>query len=94
MTIIKFFYIILWLGLSIGFAEVLRDFTNEKKFNLEGTKRPDRLFINENEALIQMFSSGMGYGTLTEDVAKPFIERGELMVRSGDMGYSLFRRHR
>jgi hypothetical protein len=31
MTIIKFFYIILWLGLSIGFFEVLRDFTNEMR---------------------------------------------------------------
>jgi hypothetical protein len=31
MAIIKFFYIILWLGLSIGFYEVLRDFTNEMR---------------------------------------------------------------
>ena len=27
-----------------------------------------------------MFASGVGYGTLTQEVAKPFIERGELIT--------------
>lgn len=49
------------------------------KFNLENSKRPGRLFINENAALIRMFSAGIGYGTLTEDIAKPFIDSGELI---------------
>jgi LysR family transcriptional repressor of citA len=50
-----------------------------KKFGLEKTKRPDRLFVNENEALVRMFSAGIGYGTLTEDIAKPHIENGDLI---------------
>jgi len=50
-----------------------------KKFNLEKTKRPDRLFVNENASLIRMFAAGIGYGTLTEDIAKPYLESGELI---------------
>lgn len=57
----------------------LTTFNYLKKFGLEKTKRPDRLFINENEALIRMFVSGLGYGTLTESIAKPFLESGDLI---------------
>lgn len=49
------------------------------KFGLENSKKPERLFVNENAALIRMFSAGIGYGTLTEDIAKPFIESGDLI---------------
>jgi len=50
-----------------------------EKFGLEKIKRPDRIFINENEALVRMFIAGVGYGTLTEDIAKPYIENGKLI---------------
>lgn len=50
-----------------------------KKFDLEKIKRPDRLFVNENEALIRMFSAGIGFGTLTEDIAKPYLDSGDLV---------------
>ncbi|WP_413288162.1 LysR family transcriptional regulator [Bdellovibrio sp. HCB337] len=50
-----------------------------KKFGLEKSKRPDRLYVNNNSALIRMFKAGVGYGTLTEDIAKPFLESGELI---------------
>lgn len=50
-----------------------------RKFGLENSKRPDRLFVNENSALIRMFAAGIGFGTLTEDIAKPFIENGDLI---------------
>lgn len=50
-----------------------------RKFGLEKSKRPDRLYVNENTALIRMFAHGIGFGTLTEDIAKPFIESGELI---------------
>ena len=49
------------------------------KFGLEKSKRPDRLYVNENTALIRMFAAGIGFGTLTEDTAKPYIENGELI---------------
>lgn len=50
-----------------------------RKFGLHTTKRPDRLFCNENSSLIRMFSMGIGFGTLTEDIAKPFIDDGTLI---------------
>lgn len=49
------------------------------KFGLKDIKRPDRLYVNENEALIRMFSAGIGYGTLTEDIAKPYLDNGDLI---------------
>lgn len=51
-----------------------------KKFDLVGKVKKPRLFINNNEAIIKMFSNGIGYGTLTQEIAKPFIERGELIT--------------
>lgn len=50
-----------------------------RKFNLEKSKRPDRLYVNNNSALIRMFAAGIGFGTLTEDIAQPFIDNGELL---------------
>jgi len=50
-----------------------------KKFDFHKSKRPDRLFVNENEALIRMVETGIGYGTLTEDIAKPYLENGNLI---------------
>jgi LysR family transcriptional regulator (chromosome initiation inhibitor) len=49
------------------------------KFELVSSKRLDRLFMNNNMSLIRMFSAGIGFGTLTEDIAKPFLESGELI---------------
>lgn len=42
-----------------------------------------RHFVNNNQALIQMISNGVGYGTLTIDVAKRFLESEELIVLNG-----------
>ena len=49
-----------------------------KHFGL-ATKR-ERLFINENEALIRMFIGGIGFGTLTESVAGPYLNSGKLVA--------------
>jgi len=49
-----------------------------KHFELKASR--DRLFINENEALIRMFSAGVGFGTLTESVAAPYLESGKLIA--------------
>ena len=51
-----------------------------KKFNLEKHIGKSRLFVNENEALIRYFMLGVGFGTLTETVAKPFLEN-ETLIR-------------
>lgn len=50
-----------------------------RKFDLQNRVGKSRLFINENEALIRYFILGIGFGTLTETVAKPFIDAGQLV---------------
>lgn len=49
---------------------------------LEMVKRP-RIFANNNEVLIRLFISGVGYGTLTQEVARPHLESGELITLNG-----------
>ncbi len=51
-----------------------------KKFGLNSQVKKERLFINENEALIRLFSDGIGFGTLTDSVAKPHVDAGDLIV--------------
>lgn len=51
-----------------------------KQFGFEcGSGRP-RLFVNENEALIHFFKTGIGFGVLTEEIARPHIESGKLIA--------------
>lgn len=50
-----------------------------KHFSLEKHVGRTRLFVNQNEALIHYFSLGLGYGTLTESVAKPSLDNGTLI---------------
>lgn len=49
------------------------------QFSLDKDARRDRIFINDNMALISYFKLGIGYGTLTESVAKPYLDSGELI---------------
>ncbi|MGZ3698653.1 MAG: LysR family transcriptional regulator [Bdellovibrionota bacterium] len=42
--------------------------------------RPGRHFINNNEALGELFAQGLGYGVLTEEVAQPWLRRGQLIA--------------
>lgn len=42
--------------------------------------RRERLYVNENEALIRFFAAGVGFGTLTESVARPYLENGTLIA--------------
>lgn len=54
-----------------------------KKFGLlDQLKRP-RLFVNDNEVIAQYFSQGIGFGTLTAEVAKPHLEAGRLIALNG-----------
>ena len=36
--------------------------------------------MNENQALIRLFAQGVGFGTLTESVARPALESGEIIL--------------
>lgn len=50
-----------------------------KHFNIDVEAKRPRIYINQNHALISYFKKGIGYGTLTESVAKPFLDSGELI---------------
>lgn len=51
-----------------------------EKFGLEKDVQKERLYINENEALIRMFIGGVGFGTLTEEIAKPYLVNETLIT--------------
>lgn len=50
-----------------------------KHFGLEKYVGRTRLFVNENEALIRFLENGVGYGTVTESLAKPHLDAGHLL---------------
>ncbi len=50
-----------------------------RKFNLDKFVRRPRLFVNDNATLIRLFIEGIGFGTLTTEVAKPLLDSGDLM---------------
>jgi LysR family transcriptional regulator, chromosome initiation inhibitor len=51
-----------------------------KKFDLTSSVKRERIYVNENQALLHLFSKGHGFGTLTDSVARPHIESGELIL--------------
>jgi DNA-binding transcriptional LysR family regulator len=50
-----------------------------KSFGLLDEAKSERHFVNNNTALIEMFCDGYGYGVLTMDVARPYLEKGQLV---------------
>lgn len=50
-----------------------------KKFGLAKQLRP-RLFANNNEMIVNFFRRGIGFGTLTQEIAKPELEAGRLIA--------------
>ncbi len=50
-----------------------------RKYNLLGEARTDRIFANTNFSLISLIKAGIGYGTLTQEVASRDLARGELI---------------
>jgi hypothetical protein len=50
------------------------------KFGLIDLSKNPRHFVNENDALIKLFVAGVGFGTLNIEIAKPFVERGQLIL--------------
>jgi LysR family transcriptional regulator, chromosome initiation inhibitor len=51
-----------------------------KSLGILDQAKAERHFVNNNSALIQMFSQGLGYGVLTEDIAAPFIRSKSIFV--------------
>lgn len=54
-----------------------------KKFELLSKLKKQRLFANNNEAIIKLFSKGTGFGTLTQEIARPHLESDSLIVLNG-----------
>jgi LysR family transcriptional regulator (chromosome initiation inhibitor) len=59
-----------------------KDLTTNRYLEHFSLARPARarIYANENEALVRLFAAGAGFGTLTESVAKPYLESGDLIV--------------
>ncbi len=51
-----------------------------RKFNLLAKLKRPRLYANNNEAIVKLFSAGVGFGTLTQEIAKPYLDAGTLMT--------------
>jgi LysR family transcriptional regulator (chromosome initiation inhibitor) len=49
-----------------------------RKFKLLELARTERHFVNNTESLATLLIAGRGYGVLTAEFAKPYLERGEL----------------
>lgn len=54
-----------------------------KKFDLVGQLKKPRLFLNNNEAIAKFFTQGVGFGTLTQEIARPYLDAGDLVVLNG-----------
>ena len=54
-----------------------------KKFDLLRSMRQPRLYASNNEAIIKLFCRGIGFGTLTQEIAKSCLESGELVTLNG-----------
>lgn len=54
-----------------------------KKFDLVSQLKKPRLYVNNNETIIKYFNRGIGLGTLTQEIAKPHIDAGDLAVLNG-----------
>ncbi|MDP3561946.1 MAG: LysR family transcriptional regulator [Legionellaceae bacterium] len=51
-----------------------------KTYNLFEHAKTERHFVNNTESLAYLITAGIGYGVLTKEFAKPYIERGEIMI--------------
>ncbi len=54
-----------------------------KNFSFTSNFKRPRLFVNNNEAILKLFCNGVGFGTLTQEIAKPHLEGGELVTLNG-----------
>lgn len=54
-----------------------------KKFDLVSQLKKPRLFVNNNEVIKKYFGRGIGFGTLTHEIAKPHLDAGDISVLNG-----------
>jgi DNA-binding transcriptional LysR family regulator len=61
-----------------------------KQFHLGKYAQPDRLFVNRTESLSKMLLEGYGYGVLTKEFSKPFLEKKELITLNSGKTFDNF----
>ncbi len=58
-----------------------------KTHHLFSAAKKERHFVNNTESLAYLITTGLGYSTLTEEFARPYIERGEMIVLNDGKTY-------
>lgn len=58
-----------------------------KQYKLFDLAKHDRFFANQTDAVAKLAAQGLGYTTLTEEFAKPYVDRGELIVLNKNQVY-------
>jgi LysR family transcriptional regulator, chromosome initiation inhibitor len=58
-----------------------------KAYHLFNYAKKARHFVNNTESLAYLISAGIGYGVLTEEFAKSYLARGELMILNDEKTY-------
>jgi LysR family transcriptional regulator, chromosome initiation inhibitor len=54
-----------------------------KRFDLIGRLKQPRLYANNNDVIIKLFAAGVGFGTLTQEIAAPHLAAGTLITLNG-----------
>lgn len=58
-----------------------------KYFNLYKLAKPERIFVNRTEPLAKMIVEGCGYGVLTEEFCKAYLESKQLVLLNSGKKY-------
>lgn len=58
-----------------------------KHFKLLKYAQTERLFVNRTESLAKMIIEGYGYGVLTEEFCKPYLEQNQLHILNAKKNY-------
>lgn len=56
-------------------------------FNLFKLARSERIFVNKTESLAKMIAEGYGYGVLTEEFGKPYLETNQIITLNAGKAY-------
>lgn len=58
-----------------------------KQYDLFKLARLERLFVNNTESLAKMIMEGYGYGVLSEEFSKPYLNKNQIIALNGGKAY-------
>lgn len=58
-----------------------------KQYGLFDKAKHDRYFANQTNAVARLTAQGIGYTSLTQEFAKPYVDRGELIILNKNQTY-------